>query len=74
VRAAMEKVPSDVVHGLFPHGTPEEMAAYVREYEHEGLRHVVFSNITAISKPQKALSSFTALVRCARLLRRGAGS
>jgi len=71
VRAAMEKVPTDIVHALFPHGTPEEMAAYVREYQHAGLRHVVFSNITAISKPQKALSSFTALVRCARLLRRG---
>jgi len=71
VRAAMEKVPWEVVHALFPHGTPGEMAAYVREYERAGLRHVVFSNITAISKPQKALSSFTALVRCARILRKG---
>jgi phthiodiolone/phenolphthiodiolone dimycocerosates ketoreductase len=71
VLAAMEKVPWEVVHALFPHGTPEEMAAFVRDYERVGLRHVVFSNITAISKPQKALSSFTALVRCARLLRRG---
>ncbi|TMK22036.1 MAG: LLM class flavin-dependent oxidoreductase, partial [Actinobacteria bacterium] len=72
VRAAMEKVPWDVVHALFPHGTAEEMAAQVRAYERAGLRHVVFSNITAISKPQKAITSFTALARCARLLRRGA--
>lgn len=71
VHAAMEKVPQEVVHALFPHGTPEEMAAYVRDYERAGLRHVVFSNITAISKPQKALSSFAALIRCARLLRKG---
>ena len=74
VRAAMEKVPDEVVHALYPHGTPEEMAASIREYERVGLRHVVFSNITAVSKPQKALSSFTALVRCARLLRRGDAS
>jgi phthiodiolone/phenolphthiodiolone dimycocerosates ketoreductase len=71
VHAAMEKVPWDVVHTLFPHGTPEQMAELVREYERVGLRHVVFSNITAIGKPQKAISSFTALVRCARLLRKG---
>lgn len=71
VHAAMEKVPWDVVHALFPHGTPEQMAELVREYERVGLRHVVFSNITAIGKPQKAISSFTALVRCARLLRKG---
>ena len=71
IHAAMEKVPWDVVHALFPHGTTEEMAAYVRGYERVGLRHVVFSNITALSKPQKALSSFAALVRCARQLRRG---
>jgi phthiodiolone/phenolphthiodiolone dimycocerosates ketoreductase len=73
VHAAMDKVPWEVVHALFPHGTPEEMAEYVRAYERVGLRHVVFSNITALGKPQKALSSFTALVRCARQLRRGEG-
>jgi phthiodiolone/phenolphthiodiolone dimycocerosates ketoreductase len=70
VHAAMDKVPWEIVHALFPHGTPEEMAEYVRAYERIGLRHVVFSNITAIGKPGKALSSFTALVRCARMLRR----
>jgi phthiodiolone/phenolphthiodiolone dimycocerosates ketoreductase len=71
VTAAMEKVPWEMVHALFPHGTPEEMAGLARTYELEGLRHIVFENITAIAKPQKALSSFTSLVRCARLIRRG---
>lgn len=71
VHAAMDKVPWEIVHALFPHGTPDEMAAFVQEYERVGLRHVVFSNITAIGKPAKALSSFTALVRCARMLHRG---
>ena len=69
--AAMEKVPWEIVHALFPHGTAEEMAAYVQEYERAGLRHVVFSNITAVAKPAKALSSFTTLVKTARLLRKG---
>ncbi|MFY9587581.1 MAG: LLM class flavin-dependent oxidoreductase [Actinomycetota bacterium] len=74
VQAAMEKVPWEVVHALFPHGTPEEMALHIRAFERVGLRHVVFNNITAIGKPQKAVASFTALVRCARLLRRGGPS
>lgn len=71
VTAAMEKVPWDVVHALFPHGTPEQMASLARDYERVGLRHIVFENITAIAKPQKAVSSFASLVRTARLLRRG---
>jgi phthiodiolone/phenolphthiodiolone dimycocerosates ketoreductase len=69
--AAMEKVPWEIVHALFPHGTAEEMASFVQDYERVGLKHVVFSNIMAISKPQKALSSFATLVKTARLLRRG---
>jgi phthiodiolone/phenolphthiodiolone dimycocerosates ketoreductase len=69
--AAMEKVPWEVVHALFPHGTAEEMAEYVHRFERAGLRHVVFSNITAVAKPQKAISSFATLVKTARLLRRG---
>jgi phthiodiolone/phenolphthiodiolone dimycocerosates ketoreductase len=72
VAAAMEKVPWEMVHALYPHGSPDEMTEYVRLFEREGLRHVVFSNVMAVGRPQKALSSFTALVRCARQLRRGA--
>lgn len=71
VSAAMEKVPWEVLHALFPHGTPDQMVERVRAYERAGLRHVVFDNITALGKPSKALSSFTALVKCARQLRRG---
>lgn len=69
--AAMEKVPWEMVHALFPHGSPQEMADLARAYERSGMKHIVFENITAIAKPQKALSSFTSLVRCARLIRRG---
>jgi phthiodiolone/phenolphthiodiolone dimycocerosates ketoreductase len=70
-QAAMEKVPWDIVHALFPHGNPQEMADLARAYERRGMKHIVFENITAVAKPQKALSSFTSLVRCARLIRRG---
>lgn len=71
VRAAMEKVPWDVIHALYPHGTPDQLADRVRAYESAGLRHVIFENITAVGKPSKAISSFTALGRTARILRRG---
>ena len=70
VSAALEKVPWDMVHALFPHGTPEQMAELVRSYQRAGLRHVVFENVTALGKPSKAVSSFTALVKTRRLLRR----
>jgi phthiodiolone/phenolphthiodiolone dimycocerosates ketoreductase len=72
VTASMEKVPWEMVHALFPHGSPEEMAEHVHAYERAGLRHVVMENITAVARPQKALSSFRALVRWGRILRRGA--
>jgi phthiodiolone/phenolphthiodiolone dimycocerosates ketoreductase len=70
VAAAIDKVSWDVVHALYPHGTSEQMADRVREYQRAGLRHVIFENITAVGKPAKALSSFAALAKTARLLRK----
>ncbi|GAC1417525.1 MAG: LLM class flavin-dependent oxidoreductase [Actinomycetota bacterium] len=70
IRAAMDTVPWQIVHTLFPHGTPEELAEKVRAYQHAGLRHVIFENIAAVGKPAKAISSFTALGKTARILRR----
>lgn len=66
---AMEKVPWDAIHALFPHGTPDEVAEKTQAYVQAGLRHAVFENVTAIGRPQKALSSFAALVRTLRILR-----
>ncbi len=66
---AMDKVPWEVVHALFPHGTPEQVAEKTQAYVRAGLRHAVFENITAVGRPQKALSSFTALARTVRILR-----
>ncbi len=70
VFSAMDKVPWDVVHALFPHGTPDEVAAKTQAYVQAGLRHAVFENVTAVGRPQKALSSFTALTKTLRILRR----
>jgi phthiodiolone/phenolphthiodiolone dimycocerosates ketoreductase len=66
---AMEKVPWDVIHRLFPHGTPDDVAEKTQAYVRAGLRHAVFENVTAVGRPQKALSSFTALARTLRVLR-----
>ena len=69
VTDAMEKTPWEIVHALFPHGTPDDVAEKTQAYVRAGLRHAVFENITAIGRPQKALSSFTALVKTLRILR-----
>jgi phthiodiolone/phenolphthiodiolone dimycocerosates ketoreductase len=69
VRDAMDRVPWEVVHALFPHGTPEDVAEKTQAYVRAGLRHAVFENVTAIGKPQKALSSFAALAKTLRILR-----
>lgn len=70
IRAAMDKVSWEVLHALFPHGTPEELAHKVGAYRAAGMRHVIFENVLAVGRPQKALSSFAALARTARMLRR----
>lgn len=70
IAAAMEKVPREALHALFPHGTPEQIALHVGRFRSAGLRHVIFENVLAVGRPQKALSSFTALGRAARLVRR----
>ncbi|MCA1832366.1 MAG: LLM class flavin-dependent oxidoreductase [Actinomycetota bacterium] len=69
VMEAMEKVPWDVIHALFPHGTPDDVAEKTQAYVHAGLRHAVFENVTAVGRPQKALSSFAALARTVRIAR-----
>lgn len=71
IKAAMDKVPWDVMHALYPHGTPEEMAERVGAYRNAGCKHVIFENVTAVGKPSKALSSFAALGKTARLVRKG---
>lgn len=66
---AMEKVPWEIIHALFPHGTPEQVAEKTQAYVRAGMRHAVFENVTAVGRPQKALSSFAALARTVRILR-----
>ena len=42
-------------------GTPEQVAAQIREYAAAGLRHLVMWNITAFGDPDLARYSFAAL-------------
>jgi phthiodiolone/phenolphthiodiolone dimycocerosates ketoreductase len=70
LREAMEKVPPDVMHGLLPHGTPDEVAELIRAYQRVGLRHVVLENVIAVAKPSRAPTSLAAMARTRRALRR----
>jgi phthiodiolone/phenolphthiodiolone dimycocerosates ketoreductase len=70
LRDAMEKISSEVMHALFPHGTPEEIADSIHEYERAGLRHVVLENVIAVAKPSRAPTSLAAMARTRRVLRR----
>jgi phthiodiolone/phenolphthiodiolone dimycocerosates ketoreductase len=60
----------DVLHGLFVHGTPEEVAAHLAPYVDAGCREIVFQNVTALARPARVLQSTAAFVRTARLLHR----
>jgi phthiodiolone/phenolphthiodiolone dimycocerosates ketoreductase len=60
----------DVLHGLFIHGTPEEVVAQLTPYVDAGCREIVFANYTALARPARALQSTAAFLRTARLLHR----
>jgi phthiodiolone/phenolphthiodiolone dimycocerosates ketoreductase len=54
-------IPPAVVRHYAFCGTPEQVAAQVREYAAAGLRHLVLWNITAFGDPALARYSFGAL-------------
>ena len=54
-------IPPAVVRHYAFCGTPEQVAAQVREYATAGLRHLVMWNITAFGDPALARYSFSAL-------------
>jgi phthiodiolone/phenolphthiodiolone dimycocerosates ketoreductase len=67
---AIDKVPWDVHHKLFVHGTPEEVVEQMRPYVESGCREIVFQNVTALARPARVLRSTGAFLRTARLLHR----
>lgn len=70
VRAAMASVPLDVLHTAFDHGTWEQLVARAESYRAVGLRHLVVRNVTPLVNPRHAISSFRALARAIRALKR----
>ena len=54
-------IPPAVVRHYAFCGTPEQVAAQIREYAAAGLRHLVMWNITAFGDPDLARYSFAAL-------------
>lgn len=60
----------EVLHGLFVHGTPEEVVAHMAPYVDAGCREIVFANVTALARPARVLQSTAAFLRTARLLHR----
>jgi phthiodiolone/phenolphthiodiolone dimycocerosates ketoreductase len=70
IRGHMARVPREVLHAAFDHGTPEQLAARARSYQAVGLRHLVVRNVTPLTDPRKLVSSYRLLGRLIRLLRR----
>ena len=60
----------DVLHGLFVHGTPEEVVETLTPYVDAGCREIVFQNFTALARPARVLQSTGAFLRTSRLLHR----
>ena len=69
VRELMRRVPADVIHAGFDHGTAEQLAARARSYQAVGLDHLVIRNVTPLVDPRRAIGSFRLLARVIRLLR-----
>ena len=61
-------IPWDVMHGLFMHGTPDEMVGQLTPYVEAGAREIVFQNFTALARPARVLQSIGAFLKTARLL------
>jgi phthiodiolone/phenolphthiodiolone dimycocerosates ketoreductase len=57
----VDAIPPEVVRHYAFCGTPEQVAAQIREYAANGLRHLVMWNITAFGDPGLARFSFSAM-------------
>jgi phthiodiolone/phenolphthiodiolone dimycocerosates ketoreductase len=65
----MRRVPFEVLHAAFDHGTAEQLASRARSYQAVGLRHLVLRNVTPLVDPRRTISSFRAIGRLIRSLR-----
>lgn len=67
---AMAKVPFEVIHAAFDHGTWRQLASRALSYQALGLRHLVCANVTPLIDPKLALPSTRDLIRLIRSLKR----
>lgn len=56
--AAIDKIPFDVTHDAFAHGTPDELIAIVRDFEAAGCQHFMFLNATYLGDASLVRESF----------------
>ncbi len=61
-------IPNEIVLDSTLHGTAEQIAARILEYQQAGLRDVILWNITAFADPSLAGYSFRAMLEVQRLL------
>ncbi len=66
---AIARVPPEIVRSCFLAGTPEQVAAKLRDFEDAGLRHVVIAPVSALYRRLDYAYTPWALGRLTRLLR-----
>jgi phthiodiolone/phenolphthiodiolone dimycocerosates ketoreductase len=66
-----ESVPDQVVRDTVIHGTPDDVAAQIREFVDRGARHVQLTNMTPLAAPPLAASSEALLADAVVALRTG---
>lgn len=55
---AIDAIPDEVAHDVTLHGTPDEIVARLREFEAEGLQHILIMNMTWMGDLSKLRESF----------------
>lgn len=55
---AIDAIPEEVAHDVTLHGTPDEIVTRLRDYEAEGLQHIMMMNMTWMGDLSKLRESF----------------
>ena len=68
VLRALDALSDEFVHDYIPHGTPDELAAYVRRYGDAGLRHFVPWNISFFGNLDRLKPSYDCFAELTTIL------
>ena len=69
LKAAIARVPPEIVRARFVGGTPRQVQATIRDYADAGLRHVVLAPVSALVRSRHQTYALWALPRLVRALR-----